>query len=53
MGRDLGKGEAAEELQIDELRESGIKGGQLVEGIAEPDPRDRVSAAALSIAQRR
>src|SRR5262249_40349034 len=34
--RDLGEGEAAEELELDDLRDLRLHGGELVERLAEP-----------------
>jgi hypothetical protein len=35
-GRDLGQGEAAEELQVDDLRERGVEGAELLQGRTDP-----------------
>src|SRR5215218_6740165 len=34
--RDLGEGEAAEELEVDDMRDPRLHGGELVERLAEP-----------------
>ena len=44
IARDLGEGEAAEELQVDELGERGLDRRELVERVA--DPRELPSSAA-------